>query len=448
MNYTVDKQGVEIEIQIVDKETLDRFSRVNNMLDGLRKISDCFHPDDGKYEFSSLPFHDLRELEDHLKSDFLPGMELLKKHLDPILLGCTPFYADYASGHIHTSIKDMNNDIWLELRRKLFNAQPLIALLSQNSPICQNEKYADYRLAKSSWSTFSDFESTNTGHWMSLAYGMNGTTLEVRIPSAAPLPQILGVATLIRVLLEEDSFIYQAANVKQNWDNVIRYGSSSISDIAVPKGIDYSGFKMKVLKVKTTDLWKIYFQENLDIFKKLLSQFSSKVSGDILKFYDFISRGHTISDSIYELVEKEKNENKLSRYLVDFSIKSCKDDSMFNYLNEDPSPFMPVIERTISIDELKEIVDKLETHPFYNDLLKVKDYSSVIPEVRTNFDLIVIDATKSIIDHESTDAYLSYFKRELKQYVESNIFNIKDERLVPGKEFVPFVQVLTDLEIL
>ena len=448
MNYEVDRQGVEIEIQIVDKETTNRFSRSNNILDRLRKISDCFHPDDGKYEFSSLPFAELSKLEEHLKHDFVPGMELLNKHLNPILMGCTPFYSDYASGHVHTSIKNMDNDSWIELRRKLFNAQPLIALLSQNSPVCDNEKYGDYRLAKSNWAGFSDFESTNTGHWMSLACGMNGTTLEVRIPSSAPLPQILGIVTLIRVLLEEDSFIYQAANVKQNWDNVIRYGSSSISDICVPKGINYSGFDMKLIKVRTTDLWRVYFQENIDTFKRFLSLFSSKMSGEIFKFYNFISKGHTISDSIYELIDKEKNENKLSDYLVDFSIKSSKKESMFNFLNEDPSSFMPVIERTISVDELKEIIDKLEDHPFYNNLLKVKDYSFIIPEKRTNFEPVVIEVTKFIIDHGFTPLYVSYFKKELKQYLDSKIFDIKNERLYPGKEFNPFVQVLTEIGII
>ena len=79
MKYSVNKQGIEIEVISVVKNSLDKHCTSNDILNHLQKISNKFHLDDGKYEFSSLPFNNLGELEDHLKSDFVPGLEYWKK---------------------------------------------------------------------------------------------------------------------------------------------------------------------------------------------------------------------------------------------------------------------------------------------------------------------------------------------------------------------------------
>ena len=448
MKYSVNKQGIEIEVISIEKNSLEKHLTSSKILDHLKKISSKFHLDDGKYEFSSLPFNHLGELEDHLKSDFVPGLEYLDKEVNPILMGCSPFFIDFASGHVHNSIEDMSNEKWIELRRKLYNAQPLIALLSQNSPVVGDIKVADVRLVRGLASRFTDFESTNTAHYMSLALGLGGATLEVRIPSASSLTQILGIVALIRTLLEEETYVYQSANVQSAWDNVIRYGSSAINRILIPKGLSYQGVNLKEIVVKVTDLWKIYLSENIDLIKSIISQFSSRTQSDILEFYNFIAEGHSISDSIYEIISKEPNSELLSNKLRDFSIQTSKGKSIFQFLNKHPESFMPLIERAYSIEEINEIIEKMQKNPMLKSISQYNDYFSMF--YRPDFQWLegpVLSTIKKIIDQNEIET--SKVEQGILEYlVNLKVLKIKDKMILRGENFLEIVQMFHDLELL
>jgi len=233
--FRTDKQGIEIEIQLLDGQAPT--SKVDGFdIDGImNRVNKHYHSDDGKVEYSSDPYKTLAEIEADLAFYINEGIDALNKHnVDGLTIGCQPFYKDFASGHVHTSIENMNESSWVELRQRLFSAQPIIALISQNSPALYGLRAADVRLVLSSWSAFTDFDSINQAHYQSLAYGENGNTLETRVGSSGPLFQIIGLAALIRVIIAGNDVPIPVIHTKDNWSNVINYGSSSLCKVDEP----------------------------------------------------------------------------------------------------------------------------------------------------------------------------------------------------------------------
>jgi hypothetical protein len=368
-NFEVNKQGIEIETQQIDKVST-KSKYVNGLRFGpLTDIHHGFHQDDGKVEFSSEPFANLGDMESHLRVNYGAGLREMAKDFYPITMGCTPFFFDFASGHVHTSTKGMTEGTWVNLRQKLFSAQPLIDLLSQNSPIVGSVRAADVRLLLSNWSTFTDFDSKEEAHWFAVAYGMKGQTIEVRIPSSGPLFQLLAVAAMIRVVIEDDGAAIALPDIKTNWSRVINYGSSSISRVAIPSSLRYDGFKQKDISVKTTDLWKVFYEDYAEPFDKILNQLSTPMKNDIKEFYKFIANGHTLSDSYYAIIDKMVTDNKetdIARVLSDITIKSYSGGGAFDILPSNPDPFMPIIEKFLSIKEMKDICTKLRKPDIIN----------------------------------------------------------------------------------
>lgn len=446
--FKVDKQGVELEIQAVDSGFLT--SKYNEGIDWdkLHAIATGFHQDDSKAEFSSSPHKSLGDMEKELTNEFLEGMEYLKEYYLPILQGCTPFFQDFASGHIHTSVKDMSESTWMDLRRKLFNIQPIIALLSQNSPLCLSYMGADARLALSTWSRFTDFDSVSDDHWMSLAWGQEGQTIEVRIPSAGPLQQILGIAALIRVVLEDDCAVYALPEVKANWDNVITYGSSSLCKITFPKTINYSGVRMGYVHVKTTDLFKIFLEDNVELIERTLETLSSRNNREVREFYDFITRGHTLSDSIYEQYKKESKKQNIMKTLDSLSFNTYKNSSIFDYLSSNPERMMPIIEKCYTIDDLREIVNKL-SEPMVKDRIPTysEDFFEIITGPHGVFkdmnirDILVTISRGSSVDPASVPA------NTLKVLIDIKVVRMGSSEinhrpiLLPGENFGIVVQL-------
>lgn len=294
----------------------------------------------------------------------------------PITLGCTPFFIDHASGHVHTSVKDMNQKTWIKLRQKLYGAQPLIALLSQNSPITGSVIASDVRLLLSKWSTFTEFDSLNEGHWLSIAFGRNGATVEARIPSSGPLFQIMGIAALLRVILEDDAIPIAYPEVKDNYDRTINYGSAAIWEIALPSNtLMFDGVKHQGgVFVKATDVWKIYYDSYADKFDRVLGQLSSGMRKQVRDFYDFVASGYTLSDSYYKIINSMmvNEEDKIAEKLYQISYRSYNSNAnAFDILPRCPDQFMPTIEKYYSIEEIRDIFDKVNSKVIAKDIKKV-----------------------------------------------------------------------------
>ena len=362
-DYVISKQGIEIEHQMVDSNS--PLEKTRDSWNYPHANYGSFHMDDNKLEWSSYVFSNIAEMEHALSSDICAGIEnLLPANILGLTIGCHPYYRDFASAHIHTSIKNMHKDAWKELRQKLYNAQPLIALLSQNSPMLHVLRAGDVRLRLSSWSTFSEFDSESTSHYASLAYGCNGNTLEVRIPSSGPLFQVLSIATLIRVILESEEVSIPLIPTKDNWNAVINYGSASICNIGVPVKVSYSGIKYKPMMVKTTDLFKIFYEENKELFNKQLNGVTSTVKNQIDHFYEFVSNGLTLSDAVFAVLKQyEKKPEDGIQELFELFYNSYKGNDIFPRLPEKINSFMPIVNDYISIDKLNEEIEKLKNIP-------------------------------------------------------------------------------------
>ena len=355
--FSISKQGIEVELQ-----TLDKYRPIEKTNTDSPPITN-FHPDDGKVEYSSKPYDSLGDLADALSKDINSAMNYMHEHrVIALPIGCQPYYKDFASGHIHTSVTDMSKDKWLELRQKLFSSQPLIALLSQNSPMLFSLRAADVRLLLSTWSAFTDYDSTSTSHYQSLAYGQNGSTLEIRIPSSGPLYQLIAVAALIRVILKNDDAPMPVLPTKENWSNVISYGSSSLCTIGIPTGITYDGIKNKSITVKTVDLFKVFYEENLDCFKSELSTVKPVIRKQVEKFYDMVSNGITLSDVVFSIV-KSNEPNQAITGLYDIFYNSYNDNDVFNLLPKAES-YMPIISKYYTITELKDAMASIKEAPF------------------------------------------------------------------------------------
>jgi len=288
------KQGVEIEFNVLRKSKY--FKRIGSIHDHFlsvckEKVSNRFYYDDGKPEFPSIPFITLPELEEYYLS----------------LLGAFPYYYDYCSGHIHTSIKKWDEDSWIQMRDKLYNAQPLIALLSANSPIRVKEYLgSDVRLMLSNWSAPVPYGEKTSHHWMALAKGRHTPTLECRIPSSGPLFQILGIANIIRVLLNDEDTDIPILSTIETFRRVAKYGTETLVDVRLPKKITYHGVKYNVVKVKIVDLFRMYLKDNLSVIKEGIKD--CKLYKEIMAFYESIASGVSVSDKILGLWQSKGGE--------------------------------------------------------------------------------------------------------------------------------------------
>lgn len=439
--YTIDMQGAELEFQQIAKNN-PRTKFVGEFRAGsLSEVHHSYHIDDGKMEVSSDACKDLGELAEHLRKICGDGLKVMSQTYHPVTIGCTPFYVDFASGHIHTSVEGMNDSTWEDLKVQLYSAQPLIALLSQNSPLVGPVRAADVRLLLSNWSTFTDLGRNEKSHWLAIAYGMRGQTIEVRIPSSGPLFQIIAIAALLRVILEDNATSIALPMAKNNWSRVNAYGSSSICEIAVPSSImRYDGFKHNKLNIRTTDLWKWFYNNYAEQFDNVLHSLSKSLRNDVEKFYKFVADGHTLSDSYYEIINgymKRGKEDEIASKLVEISINSYTGGGAFDILPINPSPFMPVIEKYYSIEEVDKLCSKIaESNTTYNfdsvsnDVLDVFLNSHQSPTSHSISNIVVTNLFQGnpvVVRSVSTE--------QLRSLVNSRIVDVEHGYIIKGKNF-------------
>jgi hypothetical protein len=455
MVFKVDMQGIEIEVNEVNKTTGIEKGHYNDP-HGLNEVvgsGNLWHPDDGKSEFSSKPFHTLGEMEEHLIKYVGPALEHMSKEVIPITMGCTPFFSDFASAHVHTSVKGMSNSTWVMLRQKLCSFQPFIALLSQNSPIVNALRAADVRLFLSNWAILTDYDSVNEAHWMAIAYGQNGATIEVRLPSSGPMHQALAVANFIRVALEEDIDPLPVPNINYNFDNVIKYGSSSLTKIALPKAsLRIDGIARKSVLLKTTDLFKIFYEDNKPLFEEGLKTMSNQCAEEVRKFYNFIAEGHTLSDSIYDIVAdmfQTNRDNEIAPWLSKLMTASYSNKSIWSELPTKPKPFMPVLEKYYSVEEVIKSLDVAKANTIADRIRGIqKDELEIFLNkdgliYNSNFRTLMYDiSTRGVITQKN---YSGISKKLLDNMVEHNILTkISEEKYSAGENFAFIASIARD----
>jgi len=441
------KQGVEIEFNVLRKSKY--FKRIGAIHDHFlsvckEKVSNRFYYDDGKPEFPSIPFITLPELEEHLSSIFKNVFSLAdKKEYYLSLLGAFPYYYDYCSGHIHTSIKKWDEDSWIQMRDKLYNAQPLIALLSANSPIRVKEYLgSDVRLMLSNWSAPVPYGEKTSHHWMALAKGRHTPTLECRIPSSGPLFQILGIANIIRVLLNDEDTDIPILSTIETFRRVAKYGTETLVDVRLPKKITYHGVKYNVVKVKIVDLFRMYLKDNLSVIKEGIKD--CKLYKEIMAFYESIASGVSVSDKILGLWQSKGGEEFVET-LHKFNEASYK---LKPSLGDLPLPKNKIIlpEVSVTLEEFKEIIKHVSSSldfPIFpegdivdliNDIEKINIVRDIIRECKKYGD------TSIRIPKSIRNLYLKY--KVLKE---------SDRRpgsLVPGPNFTYLTQILEGRDLL
>jgi len=140
------------------------------------KLSADYYLDDHKPEFPSKPYTNLDELTKHITDVIGRALhECEKKEWLYTLIGCEPWASSFASAHIHSSIEGKaTQDNVYALRKKMYSIQPFIVLLSQNSPIsCGTlRSVKSTRLAYSTWSDLTHYETTDVSHYSSLGQRM------------------------------------------------------------------------------------------------------------------------------------------------------------------------------------------------------------------------------------------------------------------------------------
>jgi len=218
------KQGVELELSIINLHNpmLKDGSLHSAVYDRIRDICDNVYWDDSKPEFPSKPYESLGSLEDHIRENISAFQSVAEDYGGSIsFLGNFPLYRDFCSGHIHTSLELMDNETWFYMKQVLYNVQPLLAYASANSPVIEGQYRAnDVRLLFSNWAEFTEFDEKDPSHYLALACGNGGLTLECRIPSSAPLAQIIGVAAMIRAILENEDAPIPMNQSQLLWDQV------------------------------------------------------------------------------------------------------------------------------------------------------------------------------------------------------------------------------------
>lgn len=435
------KQGVELEINVIEKtkpfgtKNYDLHLFIEEKLSG--NVSSRIYFDDNKPEFPSLPFETLPELEGHLIKIFDEIFDVLDQHNCYIsLLGCYPFFRDYCSGHIHTSILNYKEDSWLEMRRKLYNAQPLLALLSANSPVQLGEYLgSDVRLMFSSWATPVEYEDNCSSHWMALAKGRKGPTLECRIPSAGPLFQILGIANIIRVLLEDNDSDIPVLNAVDLFKRTAKYGTDTIVPIRLPKKITYKGIDYRVVDVKLVDLWRVYFEDNKDLIKENIKD--CKTYKEIMLFYESLANGVSVSDRMLGVWENTKRE-EISKTIDAITRMSYESTPVLESLplpnNKMHTPDIP-----ITLEEFKKIVESVRI-PDIKTYPSEKDIESYLLSIDLEEILPIFNKLQ-----KGEVSKRMFLNRTLKELQDLNVIRVNGDLVEKADNYNYVIQILEDL---
>jgi hypothetical protein len=126
--------------------------------------------------------------------------------------------------------------------------------------------------------------------------------------------------------------------------------------------------------VKATDVWKIYYDSYADKFDRVLGQFSSGMRKQVRDFYGFVASGYTLSDSYYKIINSMmvNEEDKIAEKLYQISYRSYNSNAnAFDILPRCPDQFMPTIEKYYSIEEIRDIFDKVNSKVIAKDIKKV-----------------------------------------------------------------------------
>jgi len=361
------KQGLEIEMFIKDEELEKRHDEAYSIFQD--EINSRTYFDDGKPEYPTEPHNNLRDLEREVRNYLSNVLDICRNrgwYLN--LIGSDPYSIDFASAHVHNSITDppIKKAIF-SMRRRLYNIQPFIALLSQNSPLSNSQiTYCkDSRLGYSVWSRFTEYDTTNPSHYLSLASGELGhthnQTLEVRIPSSSILEQVFANVVIIKTFIQlKDTPILPIAQCKENFFKVIRYGGEALIPLLKPTGIGYLGFKGKKVYVKISELFGLLLKDDnvQDYLKESLKELSPSLRSRVLEFFNDISKGYTMSDFILETYFHNQNKESFTNILNNAIQNSLKGESYKEILDTPDRPFFPIIEKNISLEELEEMLKK------------------------------------------------------------------------------------------
>jgi len=365
MEKKVYKQGVELELSVVDlSNPLDRSYGLHSAVcDEIKEIYSGVYWDDSKPEFPSKPYESLGSLEDHVREMISQFQDVAEEHGGSLsFLGNFPFYRDFCSGHIHTSLRNMREDTWFYMKQVLYNVQPLLAYASGNSPILEGQyRASDVRLLFSNWAEFTEFNDKDPDHYLALACGNGGSTLECRIPSSAPLAQIIGIAAMIRAILENEDAPIPMNNVKESFYNVILYGARALLIVPVPEKASYYGIKFRKAFVPVSSFFKDFVATYYDYLKEQLSDCSVALQKEVFKFYDMLSNGTSMSDIILSIYYGSKTPLELAERITKLTCEyGYLKLELFNSLKEPPKyNRLPKAVREITLDELKEIVESL-----------------------------------------------------------------------------------------
>lgn len=444
------KQGIELEGFVFDTER--RVAVNQDAVNAFKNIHPTFYYDDRKTEFPSKPYTHLGDLSQHVKEVMTQALiECERRKWDYILAGCYPFTIEnpFASGHVHISLKKdgciLDSSALRHERKRLFNAQPLIAMLSQNSPVYSGKNMnKDVRLSMSSWSQFTEFDSDEDGHYLALALNKpkNIATIEVRIPSAAPLHQIIGVAGIIRAIVEIESNAVELEYTPIVWKRVMNYGAQAIVPVRIPTGLNYNGTKYDTIHIRLCDLFKFFLREYKDDIDNVFSTVETPTRRNIYAFFDSITRGLTLSDYVSNFWNKVDDKSLLHNKLVEMTKLSYVDNKGFWEVFDEPKDILcPEINRKITFEELLEIANNYKvriplegvpealisiTKKLKSDsIFKLIDYLKAIRTVGT------LPVTGTIPDY-------------LETAISTNVLIHDNGKLSKGDNYLSVVQLLDD----
>ena len=383
------KQGIEVEM-IVKDNSLGITNRATDIF--AERVDSKTYYDDGKPEYPSNPHNNLGDLEDEIRNYLINVCDICKdKGWLISLIGSDPFRIDFASSHIHNSMEEIptRKAIW-DMRESLYSVQPFIALLSQNSQLSDKKiTYCkDARLGYSVWSRFTNYDSRDPSHYLSLASGEMGhgknKTLEVRIPSSSIIEQMFANLVFIKSFIQLDNVpILPLSQCKENFFKVVRYGGLALIPMLKPTGIGYLGVKGNPVYVKISELFNLILKDpDLEsLITDSLSELSGSLRTKIIEFFDDITKGYTMSDFILQAYLSNPDEYMFQRLLDDLVNNSCKGESFKDLLEAPEKPFYPTIEASISLEELSEMLDK-QNVDFIVDS-DVNEVDRIITEIKT-----------------------------------------------------------------
>jgi len=364
------KQGIELEGFVQDKAQItqkqSRFVHEQATQVFSEKIFPRFYLDDGKPEFPSDPHSSLGKLSNHI-TDVISRAVHECEHQGWVytLIGCEPFSSTFAATHIHISIrKQPVSDDVSDLRKKLYSVQPLISLLGQNSPIASGvlRSVKDARLAFSSWSDLTRYDTNDMSHYLALAQGRKALTLECRLPSSCSFYHLLGIVAFIKTICKLDSVpIIPFEQVENTFYRTIKWGAQALVPVVSPADVGFIGLKGKKVLLPIKDLFRLFLEDNevKEALKDTLSELPDSQSKRVLEFYDIISNGYSVSDFMIALWEKTKRRVEITNILGDVTKLSYEKKKPFWQIL--PTPFeykLPQLEEKITIPELRELLKK------------------------------------------------------------------------------------------